>query len=123
MDGLDEVKITLVTGNSTGFIDSLAKEIGKEKIAQDVIKVTDSHEKGAFPLDPSTLIVSLAASGGVLTTLIGLIQTKLTKEKSVSIEIDGSKLLLTGINDETQKEFIQLWMKQVSKKQKRKVRK
>src|SRR5215472_17355857 len=57
----------------------------------------DPRHKGA-PIDWQTVVVSLAASGGVLTTLIGTVQAWLTRHErsSITLEIGGDKLIITG---------------------------
>jgi hypothetical protein len=60
----------------------------------------------------------LAASGGALTTIINLIQSKLTKDRSVTLEIDGDKLEVTGISSEDQKRLIDDWLKRRQKPKK-----
>ncbi len=71
--------------------------------------------RGAKAGDPITwgaLLVALTASGGVLTTLIGALQSWLTRHerRSVTLEIDGDKLEVTGISSEEQQRLTNAWI-------------
>jgi len=71
--------------------------------------------RGAKVGDPITwgaLLVTLIASGGVLTTLIGALQSWLTRHerRSVTLEIDGDKLEVTGISSEEQQRLVNAWV-------------
>jgi hypothetical protein len=59
------------------------------------------------------LLVTLAASEGVLTTLIGFLRSWLTRneQRSVSLEIDGDRLEVTGISSAEQQRLIDEWLK------------
>jgi hypothetical protein len=67
----------------------------------------------SVPIDWQTLIVTLAASGGVLTTLIGVVQSWLTRQDraSVTLEVSGDKLTISGASSETQRRLVQDWVK------------
>lgn len=65
--------------------------------------------------DPATwgmLLVALTASGGVITTLISTLQSWLTRHerRSVTLEIEGDKLEVTGISSEEQQRLINAWV-------------
>lgn len=64
-------------------------------------------------IDWNTLLLTLAASGGVLTTIIGVLQSWLTRHegRSVMLEIDGDKIEITGISSEEQKRLIDAWLR------------
>jgi hypothetical protein len=55
-----------------------------------------SFEKSPAGIDWNTLLITLAASGGALTTLINLVKDRITHDKTITIEINGNKLSLTG---------------------------
>lgn len=59
-----------------------------------------------------TLLVALAASGGVLTTLINVLQSWLTRHerRSITVEIGGDKLEVTNISSEEQQRLINAWL-------------
>jgi len=79
------------------------------------------QSKSGFVLDWNTILVSLLASGGVLTGLITLLENRLSRfeNRSLTLEIDGDKLTITGVSDETQKKLVQEWIKRQSKKGKK----
>lgn len=68
--------------------------------------------KGALPIDLGTLFVTLAASGGVLTTLIGAVQTWMTNHSAhnVTLEMNGAKLSLTSASVAQQQQLIDAWI-------------
>src|SRR5689334_8794419 len=78
-------------------------------------------KSGTLSIDWTTLLVALAASGGVLTTLVNIILSKLTRDRSVTLEIDGDKLEVTGISSEEQQHLINLWIKRNRKEGKKHV--
>jgi Effector Associated Constant Component 1 len=65
-----------------------------------------------------SLIVTLAASGGVLPSLIGTVQSWLSRRENqkILIEIDGDKLEVTGISSEEQNRLIDVFVSRHSKK-------
>jgi len=58
------------------------------------------------------LIIALAASGGVFTTLITLLQAWVTRHErhTLALEIDGDKLEIAGISSKEQKCLIDEWL-------------
>ncbi len=56
------------------------------------------QSKAAGGIDWSTLIVTLAASGGVLTTFISAVQTWLSRHEqtSITVKLGGDELMITG---------------------------
>lgn len=75
-------------------------------------------KSGTGVIDWSTLLVTLMASGGILSTIIGVVLSKLTHERSVTLEINGDKLEVNGISSEEQQRLIELWL-QRNRKHKR----
>lgn len=59
-----------------------------------------------------TLLLTLAASGGAITTLINVLQAWLTRHdrRCVTLEINGDKLQVTGISSAEQKQLIDAWL-------------
>ncbi|MCK7470291.1 MAG: hypothetical protein MZU95_05405 [Desulfomicrobium escambiense] len=59
-----------------------------------------------------TLLVTLAASGGVITTLINVLQVWLTShhQRGLILEINGDKLQVTGITSTEQQRLIDAWV-------------
>ena len=73
--------------------------------------------ESAKPVDPiawGDIILALAASGGVITTLINMLQNWLTRHErvSVSIEIGGDKLQLGGVTPDQQQRLIETWIQE-----------
>jgi len=61
------------------------------------------------------LLLMLVPSGGVLTTIIGAIQSWLTRhnQRSISLEINGNKIDIKDISSEDQKRLIDSWISNV----------
>jgi hypothetical protein len=68
--------------------------------------------KAGDPITWGALLVALTASGGVLTTLINAVQSWLTRheQRSVTLEIGGDKLELTGISSQEQQWLANAWI-------------
>lgn len=70
--------------------------------------------RGGPAIDWTTILVTLAASGGVLTTVITAIQAWLAhrRSSSVTLKLDGDELSLTGGGPYSaeQKRAIELWL-------------
>jgi Effector Associated Constant Component 1 len=60
------------------------------------------------PVTLGTLLVTLAAKGGVLTTVINTIQSWLARQErhSVTVEIGGDKLVLSSASSEQEQQLI-----------------
>jgi hypothetical protein len=90
----------------------------------DLVKTRDKPEgskAGEEVLTWGSLVVSLAASGGVLPSLIGTIQSWLSgrqnrENQKISMEIDGDKIELSGISSDEQRRLIDLFISRHSKK-------
>jgi hypothetical protein len=81
------------------------------------LESVDLVKKGKPPKDSKageevvswgSLLVSLAASGGTLSGLIGTVQSWLSRKENqkAMIQIDGDKLEMTGISNEQQDKLI-----------------
>lgn len=59
-----------------------------------------------------SLIVGLAASGGVLPNLVGTVQSWLSRRENqkITMQIGGDKLEVTGISSEQQDKLIDAWI-------------
>lgn len=68
--------------------------------------------KAGLPIDWGKLILTFAASGGVLTTLINVLQSWISRRRECSIvlEIDGDRLEITGTPTKEQQRLIDLWL-------------
>jgi len=71
-----------------------------------------AHTKGLDLAAWGGLAIALAASGGVLTTLINTLQAWLTRHerRSVTLEIAGDKLQVTGLSSQEQSRLIETWV-------------
>ena len=72
-----------------------------------------ANTKAGDVIQWGTLLLTLAASGGVITTLIGALQAWLTRHdrRCVTLEIDGDKLQVTGITSTEQQGLIDVWVR------------
>ncbi len=72
---------------------------------------TPAKAKVGDPIIWGTLLLTLAASGGVITTVINVLQSWLTRQerRSISLEIDGDKLEIKGISSKEQQRLINEW--------------
>ncbi|MEH1893130.1 MAG: hypothetical protein V7K92_28185 [Nostoc sp.] len=81
----------------------------------DLVQAGEEPDKAkvADPISWGTIIVTLLATGGVVATLINAIQSWLTRHerRSITLEIDGNKLQITGISSEEQQQLIDAWIK------------
>jgi hypothetical protein len=68
--------------------------------------------KAGSAFDWQTLVVTLAASGGVLTTLINAFQSILVggRGRSITLQIGGDKLVITGIKSDEELKLIRSWV-------------
>ena len=83
------------------------------------IQLTGERPAGAKAGDPGTLgaiLIGLAASGGVLTTLIGTIQSWLTRNerRSIKLKIGEDTLEVTNISSSEEARLIKNWIKRHS---------
>ena len=117
-----EVYIEVEGENTKDFVRDLAQEIQTENIATDIKKTNRNSFKGNIPIDYNAIIITLLASGGLITTLVNLIQSKLETQRKIFIEIEGEKLELTGVSNETQQEITRLYITKIMKKQSRKAK-
>ncbi len=97
----------------------LARQLRQELCELDVNSVDFARAASAparakgDPVTLGTLLVTLAASGGVLTTLINAVQSWLARQErtSVTLEIGGDKLSITGVSSEEQRRLIAAWLR------------
>ena len=98
----------------------IARRLREELLELDVEAVefaksgeTPEGAKVGPAIDWNTLLLTLAASGGVLTTIIGVLQSWLTRHerRSVTLEIDGDRVEITGISSAEQKRLIDAWLR------------
>lgn len=111
--------LTLVTKHDPK---PLARQLRKELLdlpVEDVSFATYEQTAGARggAIDWTRLLVTVAASGGVLSTLITATQAWLAnrQQSKIIVEIDGDKLVLVGISDAERQRLIKLWLKRHTK--------
>jgi hypothetical protein len=68
--------------------------------------------KAADPVTVGSLVIALAASGGVLTSLVGLLQAWLLRSsaRTLVVEIDGDRLELTGATSQERRRLTDAWL-------------
>jgi Effector Associated Constant Component 1 len=94
----------------------LAQQLRTELVAHDLDPVVPDSTAPAgakgVGLDIGALLVTLAASGGVLTTLLGVLQSWLLRHSGsrIVIEIDGDRVELTGATDEERRRALESWL-------------
>jgi hypothetical protein len=71
-----------------------------------------ANTKAGDVIEWGTLLLTLAASGGVITTLIGTLQTWLTRHngRTATLKINGDEIHLTGVTSAEQKQLIDAWL-------------
>lgn len=72
-----------------------------------------ANTKAGEVIEWGTLLLTLAASGGVITTLINAIQTWLTNRNqpaAVTVEMGGDKLQITGNPTDEQQRIIEAFL-------------
>jgi len=105
-------------------LEQLTRTLQQDLLETDVERVEQVRAAASKPGakgDPITLgalLVTLSASGGVLTTFITAVQSWLShhEEKSVTLEIGGDKLTMTGVSSADQKRLIDQWLKRQGKR-------
>jgi Effector Associated Constant Component 1 len=121
MDGAVRLALTILPGwdADQSELERLTQSLRRDLSSLDVQSVdlvragtVPSRAKAGDPVSWGQLIVALAASGGLLTTLIGALQAWLTnpERRSVTVEIDGDKLSLTGSSNLEQQRLIDAWI-------------
>ena len=95
--------------------EQLRRELSELDVdAVDLVRAGEAPEgaKAGDPIAWGELLVTLAASGGALVTLIGTLQSWITRHerRSVTLEIDGDTLEVTGISSEEQRRLINTWL-------------
>jgi Effector Associated Constant Component 1 len=97
----------------------LTRKLRKQLLSLDEVEGAEPATAPAGPgtksagVDWQALMVTLASSGGILTTLTGTIQSWLTRQdrSTVTLEIGGDKLTVTGASSDTQKRLVNDWIK------------
>ena len=84
-----------------------AQEVDAEPVEADA----PEGAKGAG-VELGSLLVVLAASGGVLTSLVGTLQAWVTRQSRsrLVLEIDGDRVELTGASDAERSRALEAWL-------------
>lgn len=100
-------------------LEELTRQLREEIMELDVesadfagVEEVPAGAKVVEPISLGTVLVTLLATGGVITTLINAIQAWLTRHErqSITIEIDGDKLEITGISDGEKQQLVNAWI-------------
>jgi Effector Associated Constant Component 1 len=113
-----DVLVRVDAGAGADDVDTaqLAQQLRTELVAHDLDPVVpgSTAPRGAkgVGLDSGALLVTLAASGGVLTTLLGVLQSWLLRQSGsrIVVEVDGDRLELTGATDEERRRALESWL-------------
>ncbi len=100
------------------YLAKLTQQLGADLLRLDVEDVAlpgaEKAPKGSKgdAVTWGQLVITLAASGGVFTTLITLLQAWVTRYErhTLTLEIDGDKLEITGISSKEQKRLTDEWL-------------
>jgi hypothetical protein len=105
----DEQELQVLTSRLKTELEDL-KELESVDLARK--DEAPARAKAGDPIAWGELILALFASGGVLTTLIGALQHWLSRHerRSITLEIAGDKLNVTGVTSEEQQRLIQEWI-------------
>ncbi|WP_214108364.1 effector-associated constant component EACC1 [Acrocarpospora catenulata] len=117
-----QLKVGLVAGPEADpqEIADLGRELRKRLLEWDADEVEPERRpapEGSKAVDAATwetLLVTFAASGGVLTTIIAGINAWVARRQtstSVTIEINGNSLTLPTATEEERRELIQAFVK------------
>jgi hypothetical protein len=96
----------------------LSLQLRRELLGLDVEDVTiaqattsEERTKAADALTWGSLLVTLGAAKDLLPSVIGVVQSWLSRESehSVTMEIDGEKLVLSGASSDQVQQFIDQW--------------
>lgn len=124
---MDEIMLQMtLTGDkydSNDDITKLSQQLRKDLLSLNIKNVdylrkenlANGTKTGAI-ISWETLIITLAASGGVITTLVNFILgwVKRNEGRSVILELNGNKLEVSGLSASEQQELIETWLKRNS---------
>ena len=117
------IEISPAADDAPEEIQELTLRLREELVHLDVdavdIQLTGERPSGAKVGDPGTwgaILIGLAASGGVLTTLIGAIQSWLTRNerRSIKLKIGEDTLEVTNVSSNEEARLIRDWIKRHS---------
>jgi hypothetical protein len=110
------VRVDAGPGADDAYTAELAQQLRSELVAHDLdpvvpVSTAPAGAKGVG-LDIGALVVALAASGGLLTTLLGVLQAWLLRHSGsrIVLEVDGDRVELTGATDEERRRALEAWL-------------
>lgn len=117
-----QLALHIDTGQETNVEEmaKLSRRLREELLELDVEKVDlarvsepPAKSKTGDPVTWGTILVTMAASGGVLTTLITTVRSWLMRNErhKITMEINGDKLDVTGISSKEQQRLIESWLR------------
>lgn len=113
------LRLQLNDGSDDEQTEELTRRLRAELLEIEEVRAVNSVRGSQLPDgakgDPvtlGTLLVTLAASGGVLTTIVNTVQSWLSRNEkhSVTVEIGGDKLTITGPSSDEQKNLVDHWI-------------
>jgi hypothetical protein len=113
------LRLQLNDGSDDEQTEKLTRRLRAELLELDEVKAVNSVRGSQLPDgakgDPvtlGTLLVTLAASGGVLTTIVNTVQPWLLRNEkhSVTVEMAGDKLTISGPSSDEQKRLVDDWI-------------
>jgi len=118
---MTNLKLHIETGTADDAeeLERLTLQLREELMDLDVeavepVRTEKIPDKAKSPgaVDLGTLLLTLAASGGVITTLINVLKSWLNRHerRSITLEIGGDKLEITGVSSEEQQRLVDSWL-------------
>ena len=113
------VQIDSATDDDTALLEQLTQGLRSEieELEVDAVELSDAGSpppmsKSGSGTNWGQLLVTLANPGAILANVIKAIDSwiKTQDGRSVTVEIDGDRLELTGVSTEDQKAVIQHWI-------------
>ena len=92
--------------------DQLRAELAAQEVETEPVAVDAPEGAKGAGVELGSLLVVLAASGGVLTSLVGTLQAWLTRQSRsrLVLEIDGDRVELTGASDAERSRALEAWL-------------
>ena len=122
VDRTTQVRLTINAGSDTDVseLEELTLRLKEELADLDEVESIEMARAGETPAGAKAgdavllgdLVMQLLAAGGVLTTMIGALQAWLKRHgrRSVSVEIGGDKLEVTGLSSQEQRRLVDAWI-------------
>jgi hypothetical protein len=97
------------------LLERLRNEVAEHEfdlVADPAVAPAPSGAKAGDPESVNSLLIALAASGGVLTSLVSVLQGWLLRSsaRTLVVEIDGDRLELVGATSEVRRRLTNAWL-------------